>query len=365
MCGEIRGISVGVIIAMIIVLIIGITLGYGITQLVLKPTILTTTITETKPTTIIVTEVAKPKVRTLFDVIGRKIELREIPERVVSLAPSITEILFAVGVGNKIIGVDSFSNYPPEVVKLVKQGKIKVVGDYWAPDLEKIVELEPVLIIADLGAHYKYLTKFEELGLKVMFVKGGSSSSLNDIYSDILFIGEALNVTEKAYEVVSKIKKTISQVEEMLIRANVTRRKVLVLLGPPTYGFWTAGSGTYIDELIKICGGVNIASKYHGWIQISREEVISQDPEIIIITIMGTREDALKVIKEIMKPEIGLDVTAVRNKEVYVLIGEADDLLCRPGPRVYEAIKMLASIIHPEVFGEISRSDVISAKQLG
>ncbi len=385
-----RGVSINIVAVLIAALVIGIVIGYGVLQLTVKPETVTTTITKSEtlteskilttplPTTITetktiteletktttVTRTLKPEKKALFDVLGRKIELAKIPKRVVSLAPSITEILFALGVGDRVVGVDSFSNYPPKVVELVKEGKIKVVGGYWAPDLEKVVELNPDLVIADLGAHYKYLAKFEELGLNVLFVKGGNAVNLIDIYNDILLIGEALNATDKAYEIVTKIKEMISSISDKLAKVNVTQRKVLILLGPPTYGLWTTGSGTFIDELIRICGGINIASKYHGWIQISKEEILVQNPDIIIVTVMGTKEDAVKVIEEIMSPEMGLDVNAVKNKEIYVLIGEADDLLCRPGPRVAEAVKMLASIIHPEVFGEVGREDVVSAKQL-
>jgi len=347
MTGVRKGFAYNILVLILIVLIIGVLIGYGFA--VFSPH-------TNKPSEKIYT-------KTLFDVLGRKVTINGVPKRVVSLAPSITEILFKLGLGDHVVGVDKYSDYPPEVPKLIKEGVIKVIGGYWNPDLEKIIDLNPDLVIADMGADYKYLSKFEELNLNVLYVKGGKASNLNDIYHDILLIGEAFNVTNKAYELVSSIKSEVSQIRETLVKSNASNRKVLVLLGPPTYGLWTGGSGTYINELIKICGGINIASKYYGWIRISKEEVLSSNPDIIIVATMATKSSAKKIIEELTSPEAGLNVTAVREKNIYVLINDADSLLCRPGPRVVDAIKMLASIIHPEIFGSLNRTDVVSLKQ--
>jgi len=343
-----KGFAYNIIVIVLIVLIIGILIGYGFASFTPRM--------QHKPTKKVFT-------RTVFDVLGRKVIINGVPKRVVSLTPSITEILFKLGLGNRVVGVDRYSDYPPEVPKLIKEGVIKVIGGYWNPNLEEIVDLKPDLVIADLGADYKYLSKFEELNLNVLYVKGGKASSLNGIYHDILLIGEAFNVTNRAYELVSSIKSTVNQIRDTLIESNASSRKVLALLGPPTYGLWTGGSGTYINELIRICGGVNIASKYYGWIQISKEEVLSSNPDIIIVATMATKSDAKKIIEELTNPETGLNVTAVRDKNIYVLINDADSLLCRPGPRVVDAIKILSSIIHPEIFGALNRTDVVSLKQ--
>ena len=187
----------------VIVLIIGIVVGYSVHIALSKP--LTTTITETvtsyatlttsveKPMTITSTTVVTvtsqvtvvasttttvpvvttktititPHRVTVVDALGRIVELHEVPKRVVSLAPSITEILWALGLGSYVVGVDEYSNYPQEVVELVKEGKITTVGGYWNPDIEKIVMLKPDLVLADAGVQpqVRLLDKFNELGL--------------------------------------------------------------------------------------------------------------------------------------------------------------------------------------------------------
>ena len=333
------------------------TITTSLTKSYTVTSIITTTKILTQRETLTTTMIRKYPI-TIVDALGRSITIEKAPQRVVSLAPSITEMLFALDAGEYVVGVDSFSNYPPEVMKLRKEGKIACIGSYWNPDLEKIVKLKPDLVIADAGAHAKLLEKFEELKINVIYVHGGSSTNVRDIIKDIITLGLVFDIKSKAQEIREDIVKCIKNVSDKLVKSNASKVKVLILLGPISMGLWSTGSGTFIDYLVKSVGGVNILSKYHGWIQVGYEEIVKSDPEIIIVTIMGTKETALKVIDEIKKSPLAT-TSAVKKGKIYVLIGEADDVLTRPGPRITEAIKLLAKIIHPEIFGEAVRSDVI------
>jgi len=246
----------------IAVLVLGLILGASLTYFAVPlkegaTTTLTTTITfKQTPSTIIKTKtvLATTTIKseypiTIVDALGRIVVIKEEPKRIVTLSPAITEDVFALGLGKYVVGVDSFSNYPPEVVKLKDEGRIADVGGYWQPDLEKIVELNPDLILADAGAHAKLREKFMELGLTVVYVKGGSAGSLEDILSDLGLIAQIFHVEEKAEEVSKELLAQIQDVEEKLTRANATKVKVLVLLGPPSWGYWSAGSGTFIITL--------------------------------------------------------------------------------------------------------------------
>jgi len=330
----------------------------------------TRVLTETKVVTETVVKeytVVKKYPLEVVDALGRIVRVESVPRRVVSLAPSITEMLFALGVGEYIVGVDKYSNYPPEIVKLREEGKVVCVGGYWNPDLEKIVKLQPDLVVAGVGAHAKLLDKFNELGLKVIYVHGGIAANVRDIVSDIQLLGLVFNVTDRASklseEILNYVKDISAKIEEAKKANKTTVKRVLVLLGPPSMGLWSTGSGTFIDYLIKVAGGVNILSKYHGWIQVGYEEIIKADPEVIIITVMGTREDALKILEEVKNSPLNA-TSAVRSGRVYVLIGEADDVLCRPGPRITIALDILVRILHPKVFGEVERDDVITYEHL-
>jgi len=295
----------------------------------------------------------------IYDAFGRQLVLEKVPHRVVSLSPTITETLFALGLGDKVVGVDKYSNYPPEVVKLVEEGKIKIIGSYWEPDFEKIVECNPDLVIADISPHGKYLEKFDELGLNVLFVHGGAASSIEDIISDILTIAKTFGVEDKGEELVANIREKVNMIREKV--ANATKVKVLILLGPPAWGLWSTGAGTFIDNLVTLAGGTNVFAKYHGWIQTSYEEILAQDPEVIIITVMGTDVNTEELLMEVINTPLNATKAAEKGR-IYILTGVANDILCRPGPRVIEALEMLGQIIHPEIFGETQREDVSSLK---
>ncbi|OYT60322.1 MAG: hypothetical protein B6U75_02040, partial [Desulfurococcales archaeon ex4484_217_1] len=271
------------------------------------------------------------------------------PLRVISLSPSITEILFSLNLGSRVIAVDSFSNYPPEVIELKDKGVIQDIGGFWSPDLEKIVALAPDVIIADSDAHMKFKDKFEELGLNVVFIRGGAAVTVEDILLDIMLVAKVFNVEDNGAKLIQNISEQLITIEEKVKEAS--KVKTLVLLGPPSLGLWTVGSGKFLNDIIHRAGGINIAEKYYGWIQLSLEEVISADPEVIIVLVMGTTEDAKAVINEIVNSELS-ETSAVKNGRVYVLIGEADDIVSRPGPRVAKATLLLAKIIHPDIFGE-------------
>ena len=336
-----------------------------------SPTTSVTTIT--KPVTLTITSIVNKTVtktlvyKVVYDALGRLITFNKTPERIVCLAPSITEIVFALGLGDKVVGVDDYSNYPQEVNELVKEGRIQRVGGYWTPDFEKIAELKPDLVLASISPHAKMLDKFRELGLNVIFLKSNTARNAYDIYQDIMLVASVFNVEDKARKLIDDIQSTIDNVIQTLVKANATPVKTLIILGPPSWGLWTTGGDTFIDYVITTSGGVNIASKYSGWVKLDYEEVLAQDPEVIIVSIMGTREDAEKIFNDIANSPLN-QTTAFKNERVYVFIGEADDVLMRPGPRISTAIKILSQVLHPEVFGEINRSDVIkmsSQKTLG
>ncbi len=331
-----------------------------------SPTTYVTTITE--PITLTITSVVNKTItktivlKTVYDALGRLIVFNETPKRIVCLAPSITEIVFALGLGDKVVGVDDYSNYPPEINKLVDEGKIQRVGGYWNPYLERIAELKPDLVLASVDPHTRLTDKFNELGLKVVFLRANTASNAYDVYQDIMLVASIFSVEDRARKIVDEIQSTIDSITMTLAEANTTPVRVFIILGPPSWGLWTSGGNTFIDYIISTSGGVNIASKYSGWIELDYEEVLAQDPEVIIVSIMGSREDAEKVFNDIANSPLN-QTTAFKNGNIYVFIGEADDILMRPGPRIGVAVKILSQVLHPELFGEINRSGVIKMSE--
>jgi len=143
---------------------------------------------------------------------------------------------------------------------------------------------------------------------------------------------------------------------------NVTKKpKVLHLCGPPSWGLYSTGGDTFIHWLITTAGGINIASQYSGWPRLSYEYILSQDPEIIIVSVHDV--DPKRVFEEMVQTPL-TNTTAWKTGRVYVLLGEADDMISRPGPRIADVLTLIAKVIHPEVFGEVQRSDVVKLSSL-
>lgn len=353
--GDIMRIRVSNIITLTIivtvVLIIGIIIGNTTRQQSTNIETITMTITKHSPISVI-------------DELGRIITFDEVPKRVVSLAPSITEILFALGLKDNVIGVTSHCNYPPEVVKLVEEGRIAIIGGFWNPDVEKIIALRPNLVIGSVNTrpHINLKEKLEEIGIKIIYVKGSGATSDNDIFSDIATIAKIFGVENRAKELIKNISNTIDYIENRLAKFNITKPKVLQLLGPPSIGLWSSGGDTFIGWIISIAGGINIAQKFSGWPQLDYEYIIAQNPDVIIINTMGgiNIEDVAKDIKN--SPLC--NTNAFEKGRIYILVDEANDVLLRPGPRIEKAVMLIAQLLYPEIFGESEIQTVYKVENL-
>ncbi len=282
---------------------------------------------------------------TLVDASGRTIVIEHEPKRIVSMAPSITEMLFALGLGNKVVGVTRYCDYPNEAVKLVKEGKIQVIGGFTDPSIEKIASLNPDLVIG-CKIHEKFVPLLDSLGLNVMIV---GSKSVDDVYKSIYLIGKACGVEDKALSLIGNIKDHIRNIWFRV--RNVSKPTVLVIvwLNP----LWIAGKDTYIDNLISLAGGINAYSG-NGWKSIDIETFLKLNPDIIIITSHAAPGQSPDKILNYLKQSIPgwRNVSAVANNKIYFLSGNAEEACVRPGPRIALAIETLAKIIHPEIFGE-------------
>jgi iron complex transport system substrate-binding protein len=360
---------IGVVIGVVGGYFTGASLGKGSVQTLTMPitsiytSYLTTTQiqTETRIMTsqIVTTVLTTPQYpKTIVDALGREIKIDKEPMRIVSTMPSITEELFALGLGFRIVGVDSYSNYPPGIVVLKVEGKIADVGGPWTLDLEKIISLRPdiVFLCRGVSVHESlYAPKLEERGLKTVFLLCDSAKDQYDVYRDLRLIASIFNREDVAESLIKTIDKKINDVIGKLKTQNISKPNVLILLGPPSWGLWSAGGNTFISWLITTAGGVNIASQYSGWPQLDYEYILSKNPEIIIITAHGINMSQLK--KELEQTPLS-KTKAWTDGKIYLLSDEASDIVLRPGPRIADALDMLSKIIHPEIFGELSRSDV-------
>ncbi len=280
----------------------------------------------------------------VVDAAGRVVEVGKPPERVVSLAPSITEIVCALDACSLLVGVDAYSNYPPEVAEAVKEGRIAVVGGYFNPDLERILALDPDVVFASAAVPaHRQLEKI--LGSRVVFLRAGSAQTLEDIYHDIMLVATVLNLTDKGEELIKEISERITAIEKTLEEANAAQIPILVILGTPEYGVWAAGGGTFIDAVIAVAGGSNAASRLHGWVMLSPEDLAAMSVDLVIAAVMASNTTTAEKILEAWTNALA----ELNYSRLCVAWGPANDVLVRPGPRVADAVELVAWLLHPEL----------------
>jgi iron complex transport system substrate-binding protein len=277
---------------------------------------------------------------TLTDDFGRTVTIPKIPERIVSLSPSNTEILFALGLGPKVVGVTKFCDYPPEVLQRVKDGDIAVIGGFVDPSIERIVALNPDLVLAATRLQENVVNELEKMGLKVIAL---DPHNLSQILADIKLVGKACGKSEEAEKLANEMKRVIDFIFSKTKNVPNRPRVYYEVWYEPLY---TIGPGTWQNELIEMAGGVNIfADAKQAYPIVSSEAVIQRDPEIIIVSIgyMGgvKKEDFEK------RPGWGA-ISAVKNNRIYEI---DENLVVRPGPRIVQGLEQLAKFIHPEIFG--------------
>ncbi len=369
---RVRGSKAGVAAALVILFLVGLVAGFyaarlagpaATTTVTLRSTV-TRSLTVTRTVTVTSTKPYYPV--TLVDALGRVVTIPRPPRRVVSLAPSITEIIFSLGRGGLLVGVDSSSNYPPVLARLEKEGRVKVVGSYWNPDVEKIAALHPDVVFASAAVPSQrgLGRKLSSLGITVVYLRAGGCRDLGDVLHDIYIAARALDAYQAYTRLALNITRTVTMVEERLAEAHAKPVKVMVLLSPPQYGLWVAGGGTFIDYVVGAAGGVNVFHGLNGWVKVSREQVLKAAPQVIIVATMATPQQAGRIIREVLGDPVLSKTPAARNRRVYVLSGEADDVLCRPGPRIGVAVEMLAAILHPGVVKPPRVEGIYSARLL-
>ncbi len=270
--------------------------------------------------------------RTFVDDLGRKIYLSKPPTRVVSLAPSITETLFAIGLGERVVGVTQFCDYPPEARTKPKVG-------YMHPNVESIVALQPDLVLAPREfIRPDILGKLEQLKIPAFIL---DAKTAEDIPSHIQTIGRMLDHTGPANQTAMALRQRLAELRTK-IEALPRPRVLYVLNSQPLI---TVGPGSFLHHLIELAGGANVAARAKApYPRLNMEEVIKEDPELIVFPGGGA--------EGIPEPERQLwqrwtTISAVRHRRFHEV---PSDLLNRPGPRIVQGLERLARIIHPEAF---------------
>jgi iron complex transport system substrate-binding protein len=278
------------------------------------------------------------------DDLGYTLTLTSPPERIVSLGPSNTEILFAVGAGDNVVGVTDFCNYPYDFAAWIEAGNMSSIGNYYDPSVEPIVALDPDLVLATTGS-LEATETLRDLGYNVLVIE---PENLTFVLRDILLVGRATNNYEEAVALKSEIEQRIDAVTAKAAEATTTPKVYHEVWNEP---LMSAGPTTFIDELITLAGGENI---FHdattSWPTISSEAVIEKNPDVLFFPDMYMGRENFYETIEAVEDRPGWDtITAVQNGALYEINA---DIISRSGPRLVDALEILAKMVHPEIFGE-------------
>lgn len=267
-----------------------------------------------------------------MDGAGRRVRVPLRPERIITLAPNLTEIIYAVGAGPRLVGNTTFCDYPPEAAQVAK------VGDTLQPSIESIIALRPQLILVSTASQLEAFTRqLDEQNIAVYIT---DPHDLEGVFKSIEAVGDLVDEREKATSLVTALRARAASIEE-----KVGKEKALTvfyqLSAEPLY---TAGRDSFITDLVRRAGGVSVTADVPGaWPRYSDEAALAARPDAVIMATgdsMGAQANA-----EVAQPL--LRSPAVLNKRVYKING---DYLSRPGPRLVDGLEQMARALHPEAF---------------
>lgn len=263
---------------------------------------------------------------TVADTLG--VTLAAPPQRIVSLAPSHTEILFGLGLGARV-GVTAFCNYPPEAL-----GKPSV-GAYWGPSLEVIVALAPDIILADVHAHGALVPELSSLGLRMFVTDAGT---VEEVFTVILDVGRITGAARQAEELVAGLRSRCDTLQATaLARRGTGAPRVFRVIDA---GLWTAGPGSFMHDLTRLARGENVAGDAAApYVQFSMEALLERDPDVMLLAVPGDEYPVLASIPG------WTSLRAVREGRVFFL---DPDTVSRPGPRIVDALDQVVRALYPQ-----------------
>ncbi|MBI9013350.1 MAG: ABC transporter substrate-binding protein [Clostridiales bacterium] len=267
---------------------------------------------------------------TFTDGMGREVTIESEPMTIVTMAPSMTETIYALGLGDRLVGRTNYCNYPEAALS------VESIGSLREPNLEAIIALNPDLILMSTHASEEVLAKLDEAGLKTAILT--AQESFDGVYEIVTQTGTIFNVSDQATELVSTMQADVTTVLNLVGTAE--KKTVYYVVGFGEYGDYTATGDTFIHEMLEMAGGNNIAADGKSW-SYNLETIIEKDPEYIICSELVDTKGTLE------QTEGYMELTAIKEGR---LVEINQDLLSRQGPRLAEGLKAIAQLLHPELF---------------
>lgn len=278
---------------------------------------------------------------TIIDDFDIEITMEKKPERIVSLAPSMTELLFALGLEDELVGVTTLADYPAEAVFKEK------IGTIVEPSIEKIISLKPDLVLAAAINKKETVIQLRCLGIKVA---GFDPHNINDSIELIKKVGKITGQQETAWSITDELTNSLIQIEQLVTEELQDRQRPKVFYEIWSNPLYTAGNDTFIDDIINMAGGINIGNKANGaWPQYSLEMLILEDPDIYIASPHSSSQ--IVTVEKIKNRDNYQGIKAIRNDRVYIV---DQDIVSRPSPRIIDALMEFVRAILPEVAEKLS-----------
>ncbi len=267
---------------------------------------------------------AEVKMRDIADDLGRKIKIPEKVERVVSLAPNLTENIFAVGAGDRLVGVTTFCNYPEAAAKIAK------VGDTMTPNMETIIALKPQIVFVSTASQIETFSKTLEANNITVFVT--NPKDLNGVLTNLRQLGEIFGTIERTTILLNELQERIFAVDELVL----DKPKVKTFVQIDKESLYTIGKESYLTEIIERAGGTSVTKTVAtAYPKLSKETALALNPDVIILSESPDNMEPNEVFK---------NSPAVKNKKVFKINA---DILSRPSPRIVDALEQLAESLHP------------------
>jgi iron complex transport system substrate-binding protein len=266
------------------------------------------------------------------DFVDRVVTIEKEPQRIVSLSPATTEILFALGVGERIVGITTYDDYPPEQIKSLRR-----VGDFQGPNIEAILAQNPDIIFGSRLSGQEQMEALAKAGFPVVILEAASFSQITD---SIALTAQITNTKAEGTKIIRKMQNKIATIQQKV--KDLPKSKTFYLVD--ANGNWTAGKDTFIDELITLGGGENIAGELNGWIQFSLETLLQKNP-VVILTAPHAGS-----MRELFNSPGFQDMEAVKKRQIFVI--SDDNIISRPSYRIVQGLEEIAKFLHPEAFSE-------------
>jgi iron complex transport system substrate-binding protein len=288
----------------------------------------------------------------VIDAMDRNVTANVTPLRVVSASPTITELVYALGAGNKLVGVTDYCDFPADVVARRANNSLASIGGFYTPNFEKIVNATPDLVLLDSSVQKDkdMMPQLDTFGIRYVVMFEGTNSTM--VYKNIEMAGVILKENVNSAALISTMQSRFASISTS-IGAQTSKPKVMVTVYYDETNTWINGGQTFIDDIVTGAGGVNAFSDVNGFANVNREAALAANPDYIIIAATMNSQSPQEVYDMMMNDTLLKNTKAVLDHHVYVIINQCENSFLHEGIREVQAAQILAEIMYPSTFGTV------------